>query len=138
MLNVNDYRFVVRHLSYEDIEHIDENKFLLEPIYESEIGKVDSNHCYIEVEVNIGNTKDKPTPFKINVKARVEYSFTNFTDIKKDEVEIIDFLKTKGLFTLFPYLRNMVTCISTTAMINSVYLPIIDIRNISNKTKVNF
>lgn len=134
MLNVNDYRFVVRNLSYEEIEHVEGNKFLLEPIYKSEIGKIDETHYYIEVEVKIGNTKDKPVPFIIDAKVRVEYRFSNFTDIKKDKTTIVEFLQSKGLLTLFPYLRSVVTGISTTAMISPVYLPLIDIRNVSNKT----
>lgn len=75
---------------------------------------------------------EKDNPFPIDLKASVSGVF-EFADSSSEEIDA--FLKKEGVQMVYPYLRMLVTNVSSMALVSPVVLPIIDVRNIILENK---
>lgn len=137
MLHVLNMQFDVRKLEYEKID-IEGNHFNLAQKYKVYLASIDPNNYFIELRMVIKNTKENPVPFNMNVEVRLVYTFDGIIDNDESKKEVIDFLRTTGIRTLYPYFRSIVTNLSTSAMINQIVLPSIDGRDLFQDEQIEF
>lgn len=118
---INNFSIAVNE-TYIKNNHLPIGNFKLNPQISRSIGKVNgSDKDYVvEVQVEIRNTPE--APFPIDLKASISGVFNIEGD---DEKEINNFLQTQGFQMVFPYLRAVVTNITTSAMMPAIVLPIV-------------
>ena len=80
-----------------------------------------------ELIMSASITNEMDNPFPIDLKASISGLF-EFVDSSEEEID--SFLKKEGVQMVYPYLRTLVTNISSMSLISPIVLPIIDIRNI--------
>ncbi len=114
------------NISVEKIDmlnnHLYGNAFSLAPKIQRETGKISSDTYFTQLNLAIKSSDADPFPINLAVSIRANFIFEEISD----EKEINSYLRKQGVHILFPYLRTLVTSISTTAMLPPIVLPIID------------
>ena len=112
--------------------NLSEGNFQVKPYITRKYGKVTGkeNQYGVEMQVII---KDEPeNRFPINLTVRI----TGLFEIDGDNIdEINNFLKIQGVQMVFPYLRTMVSNITSSAIMPSIMLPIINPYDFKDKEK---
>lgn len=92
-------------------------------------GKLGEERYYTELMFSLTNTEDNPFP--IDLKVRMTGTF-NLRNIDKEQIE--NFLKIQGVQILFPYVRTMVSNITSSAMMPPIILPVVDVLKLFGDT----
>lgn len=79
------------------------------------------NRYALEMQVTIKNEPENKFPFDLKVRITGIFDFDG-----DNEKEINDFLKLQGVQMVFPYLRTMVSNLTSTVLMPSIMLPIIN------------
>ena len=105
--------------------HLPEGKFNLTPMITRNINVIDDTHSAVELILEIINSEDNPFPVNIRV------SLTGIFDISGLPTETVDnFLKVQAVQILYPYIRTMVTSITSSSLMPPIILPVIDVKNL--------
>jgi preprotein translocase subunit SecB len=105
--------------------HLQDGQFNVSPQITRNIGVIDKDHSSVELILEIINNEESPFPVDIHV------SLTGIFDISGLPSEAVDnFLKIQSVQILFPYIRSMVSCITSCSLLPPIILPIIDVRNL--------
>lgn len=100
-------------------------EFAVNPRFTRNIITIDQSHAATELRVDIANSEENPFPVDIVV------SITAVFDISKlPESEVSQFLELQAVQILFPYVRNAVSTLTTTAMMAPIILPVIDVKQL--------
>lgn len=104
-----------------------EGNFSAQPELTKRTGKVEGceNRYTVELSIKFTNTKERPFPIDLFVKITGVFEFES-----DNEDEVKQFLKLQAVQLLFPYLRTMVSNITSTALMNSLLIPLINITEI--------
>lgn len=82
----------------------------------------EDDHDFITLESVVGDLENNKSPFIIEIE------MTGYFKFDGDDTDREDFLKTSGVATLFPYLRNLVSEMSSMSNIFPVFrLPLINV-----------
>ncbi len=120
-IKFNGFRFVVNEASIKN-NNLPAGNFNLMPQIQRKIGKANDidNSYVIEITVEIHNTVENPFP--IELIANVAGIF----NIEGDDQEAINkFLFTQGFQMLFPHVRALVANMTSNAMMQPIFLPIV-------------
>lgn len=103
--------------------HLKGRQFKFKPKITRKTGKIkdDLFFCNLILEVHSDNEQQFPIDMVIDFKGVFQFRPGD------NESEIQEFLKTGAVQILFPYLRTMVTNLTTTAMLPPIILPITDL-----------
>lgn len=96
--------------------------FSICPQFSREIGRTEDGVYFTELSISLKNTEEVPFPFDIFI------SITGYFDFgEADQTDIDNFMKEKTVHILFPYLRTILSTVTSSAMIPPVVLPIMDV-----------
>ncbi len=105
--------------------HLPDGQFNLAPTITRKIEEVDKDHSSVELIVEMHNTEE--TPFPVDIRASV----TGVFEISMLPADVIDdFLKIQAVQIIFPYIRSMISSVTSSSMFPPVILPVIDVRTL--------
>lgn len=97
--------------------------FQVKPYITRRFGKIQEKGNEYGVEMQVVFKDEPENRFPINLTIRI----TGLFEIEGDDVkEINNFLKIQGVQIIFPYLRSMVSNITSSALLPPIILPIIN------------
>jgi preprotein translocase subunit SecB len=131
-----DHMYYKRNLKYwEKIDSKENIKFKLHPKFLFDVVYTDDNYksADVIVGVKIGEElKDEDIPFIIEIILRGSFTFDYKEDKEKKE-EIINFYKQNAIAILFPYLRSLVTDLTSKSDHPPIMLPTINIIKVAEE-----
>ena len=83
------------------------------------------NTGYTELIAEIVNTPDAPFPLDIRVSLTGIFEMNNIPLEQHDS-----FLKITAVQVLFPYVRNIISTVTASALVPPIVLPIIDVKTL--------
>lgn len=96
-------------------------EFKIAPKFTRRIGTVDSTHMCTELKVEMINTEETPFPVDITI------CLTGVFDISKlDKKDVDQFMQIQTVHVMLPYIRSMVSNITSSALMPPIQLPIYD------------
>lgn len=98
-------------------------KFAMSPRFVRKSGRLSDTRFFIELSVEVTSTEEHRFPIDLFV------SMTAIFDLSKmQEPEREEYMKEEALRVVFPYLRSMVTNVTSGALLPPIILPIIDLK----------
>lgn len=98
-----------------------DGEFTISPTFTRTTGETADGRYYTELSVSLSNTKETPFPLDLYVCIAGIFELNNF-----DDEQIRSFLNLNAVQILFPYIRTIVSSITSTAMMPPIVLPIIN------------
>ncbi|MGI6392285.1 MAG: protein-export chaperone SecB [Candidatus Izemoplasmatales bacterium] len=98
-------------------------EFKLKPMLSREIKKLNMNVYFTRLNLKIENSRENPFPINLSISLRGVFEFDDIFD----ESEVTSFLRKEAVEILYPYLRTLVTNVTTMALMPPIVLPIVDI-----------
>lgn len=124
-MNVTQGNIFVKNLSFKRNDTPTGN-FKLKPTLSKRIGKISSSIYFLQLNYDVVSTEEVPFPFDLSVSIEWQFSFVDVTD----ENQVYNFLNTTGVQGLFPYLRSIITGLTTQALVNPIILPLFGFKDI--------
>jgi len=124
MENVANIQILTNEVKVKN-NFISGNEFKINPKFYKRTGKTESGY-FTELKVELLNTEENPFPLDLSITITGVFEFN--ASIKDDEVE--KFLNVQAVQVLFPYLRTMVTNITSSSLMAPLILPIVDVTKI--------
>jgi len=121
---VVEMRFQTNEVSIKN-NFLPEGNFTVNPKFTRKVGFVDRETAFTELLLEIINTEENPFPVDIRVSITGFFKNNSLPPEQED-----DFLKINAVHILFPYLRSIVSTITTASMFPPIILPIIDVKTL--------
>lgn len=118
---VVEMRFQTNEVSIKN-NFLQEGNFTINPSFTRKTGFVDKDTAFTELSVEIKNTEEHPFP--VDIRVSITGFFKNVSIPPEQEEQ---FLKINAVQILFPYLRTIISSITTASMFPPIILPIIDV-----------
>jgi preprotein translocase subunit SecB len=106
--------------------HLRGKNFKLQPKISRKTGKIRENVFFTGLSLEVKSTDEQPFPINVFIDFKGIFQFKP----EDSHEEILNFLKTEAVQIMFPYLRNILTSLTTTAMLPPIILPIIDVNKL--------
>lgn len=106
--------------------NIKPGNFVLYPKLSRRTGKIKDKVFFTSLVLDVKSTDEKPFPVNLFVAFKAIFEFSE----SDNELEIDNFLKTDAVQIMYPYLRSIVTNLTSTAMMPPIILPIVDVSKI--------
>jgi preprotein translocase subunit SecB len=106
--------------------HLRGKNFKLQPKISRKTGKIRENVFFTGLSLEVKSTDEQPFPINVFIDFKGVFQFKP----EDNHEEILNFLKTEAVQIMFPYLRNILTSLTTTAMLPPIILPIIDVNKL--------
>ena len=123
--------FVVKRIFFEN--HCLNGKFGFKPEIFASFSKHADNEWETSFNVRVINKEDVPFPFDMNIVVSL---ITRFNGEIPPKDELVSYLKFGSLNILYPYVRSVVTNVSTAAMVAPLILPVADVREFSKNVVI--
>ena len=98
--------------------------FTIAPRFTRNIG-TDNETGFVELICEILNSEEQPFPVNIRVSLTGVFDLSQVPDDQRDY-----FLKITAVQIIFPYVRNIVSTITSSALMPPIILPIIDVKKL--------
>lgn len=118
------HRFVVRETFFKNHDKIGKG-FSVKPVFSKKITNCGDGVFDVCIKVEIKNTEENPFPFDLLAAISLVSTFSNVDDVPEQELQ--NYLNVTSVQLLFPYLRSIVTNLTTSGMVNPLVLPVIDV-----------
>lgn len=117
-IKVNKMTVLTNEISIKN-NNLNDGNFQIKPQIQRKIGKLDRENGYIlEISVII---KDEPeNRFPVNLTAKMSGIF----EIEGEQQHAENFLKTRGVELVYPYLRTLIASTSASCMLPPINLPL--------------
>lgn len=122
MYKLSRFSFTTDKLEIKN-NHLKPGDFKLNPSITRKTGKINDKTFFTALVLSIKSDDDKRFPIDVFVDFRGIFEFSEFDD----EESVMTFLKTEAVQIMFPYLRTIVSNLTTSAMLPPIILPIADI-----------
>lgn len=122
MYKLKKTTFTTQQLSIKT-NNIKPGNFKLNPSITRRTGKIRDKVFFTSLTLAIKNTEEHPFPVDVFVDFRGIFEFSEYDT----ELDVQDFLKLEAVKIMFPYLRSIVSNLSTTAMLPPIILPVTDV-----------
>lgn len=123
--------FVVKKIIFDN--HCLNGKFTFKPEIFVSFSKLADNEWESSFCVRVINKEGTPFPFDVDVAVSL---ITKFNGELPPKEELISYLKVGSLNILYPYVRSVLTNVSTAAMVAPIILPVADVREFSKNIKI--
>lgn len=131
MNTVANMRIITNEISFKD-NKLPVGNFSLSPTFSRTTGVTPEGMYFTELSVSILNTPEVPFPYDVQV------SITGIFELENQPEDYIKtFLEVNAVQILFPYIRSMVTSLTTSAMVPPIILPIINPQTLFDGTQEN-
>ena len=127
---VVEMRFQTNEVSIKN-NGLPEGQFTINPRFTRKTGFVDKDTAFTELGVEIVNTEEHPFPVDICVNVT---GFFKNVSLAPEQEEV--FLKVNAVQILYPYLRSIVSTITTASMFPPIILPVIDVSTLFPEDQV--
>lgn len=127
-MKIENITFVSDKISYTR-NNILGQKFQLKPNFTRNIGKINDSTYFCELKLLIQQTEDNPFPMNIEVNLKGIFVIREITD----EEEVKTFLQYDAVDMLYPYIRSIVSSVTSSALIQPILLPFIRARDLFKK-----
>jgi preprotein translocase subunit SecB len=114
--------FVTDRLELKN-NHIKGRNFKLKPKITRKTGKIKDDIYFCNLILEVTSSQEQEFPINLLIDFKGVFQFRP----GDSEGEIQEFLKVEAVRILFPYLRSIVSNLTTTAMMPPIVLPIVDI-----------
>ena len=121
---IANFQIITNEISIKNNKLPDGN-FSIAPRYSRSIGMIDRNTGFMELGLEIINSEDTPFPLDIKVSLTGIFELTQVPEDQRDY-----FLKITAVQIMFPYVRNIVSTITSSALMPPIILPIIDVKKL--------
>jgi len=121
---VVEMRFQTNEVSIKN-NYLPDGNYTVNPTFNRKTGFVDKDTAFTELSVEIINTKEHPFP--VDIRVSITGFFKNICIPPQQEEE---FLKLSAVQILFPYLRSIISTVTTSSMYPPIILPIIDVNTL--------
>ena len=118
-MRLGNFGITTEEVSLKQIKQ-NTNKFNITPKYKKEIEKVNNNLYIVKLIFDIKNDEKTIFPFDMHMVIIGSFEIFEATDF-----EINNFLNTKAVEIIFPYLRAAVSGVTAACMLPPVMLPFI-------------
>ena len=95
--------------------------------------KLEENKWKSTIAVRVLDKDDHPFPFDLDVVVSL---LTTFPNGYTSDFNLEEYLRFNSLNILYPYVRSVVTNITGAALINPMFLPIVDINKIGQDVEI--
>lgn len=123
--------FMVRRIIFNNKNR--QGSFSFAPEISVGFNKVDDRTWETIVNVKISDKPDQQFPFDLDVVVSL---ITNLPNELPKEFALKDYLKVNSLQILYPYVRSIVTNITTAALITPLFLPVADIAKLAENVQI--
>lgn len=131
MENVANMQIITKEVTIKN-HMISGKEFIVNPLFYRRIGKTDDSF-FTELKVEILNKEENPFPIDLSLTIMGVFRFSG--EIEQKNIE--NFLNIQAVQILFPYLRTMVTNLTSSILMTPLILPIVDVAKLfpNNDTK---
>lgn len=123
--------FIVRKIVFNN--YMIKGSFSFKPNVSVSINKISDNEWDTSINVKVINKEGSPFPFDLDVVVSL---ITKFNGELPGKAELLDYLRYGSTNILFPYVRSVVTNVSTAAMVAPLIIPLMDIREFADKISI--
>lgn len=123
----------VKKIFYEmnnDFDFTKETSVSVTPRFQREINKIDENNVSVDLSLEIKSREGLQLPFHIEITIQGCFSLENWEN--KDKVI---FIENNAVAVLFPYLRTLVTFVTSNANMPPYIIPIMNITELFKHTE---
>ncbi|MDO4852746.1 MAG: protein-export chaperone SecB [Clostridia bacterium] len=121
---IANFQIITNEISLKNNKLPDGN-FSIAPRYTRSIGMIDDNTGFMELILEITNTEEHPFPLEIRVSLTGVFELSQFPEDQREY-----FLKITAVQIIFPYVRNIVSTLTSSALMPPIILPIIDVKRL--------
>lgn len=106
-----------------------DGEFMVSPEIKRETGIIDSenNLYFTRLTLRLENKEENPFPINLKIVLTGNFSLEKVANEDRD-----NFLKHQAVQILFPYIRTMVSNITSSSMMMPIVLPVIDVLTLFN------
>ena len=119
MSNIN-FSLMVNELSLKN-NNLPQDEYTITPLFSRRIQILEDHVGVVQLRIEIKNTDETPFPMDLVVDLSGRFQME---DIHQEQIE--EFLKFQAVRILLPYLRSMVTNLTSTALAAPILLPLMD------------
>ena len=123
--------FIVRKIIFNN--YLKNGNFQFKPEISAGVIKLADNEWETSVNVKVLNKEETPFPFDLDVVVSL---VTKFNGQMPGKDELIQYLKFGSLNILFPYVRSVVTNVSSAAMVAPLLLPLMDLNQFAKNITI--
>lgn len=123
--------FIVKKIFFDN--HCLNGKFAFKPEIFVSFSKHADNEWESSFCIRVISKEETPFPFDVDVTVSL---ITKFNGELPPKEELISYLKVGSLNILYPYVRSVLTNVSTAAMVSPIILPVADVREFSKNIKI--
>ncbi|MBR6206970.1 MAG: protein-export chaperone SecB [Oscillospiraceae bacterium] len=124
MNTLGDLQLVVEEISIKNND-LPAGQFQVDPILTKKVERLDDTHHAVRLLLELKNTEKKPFPIELRV------SLTGIAETSNVPEEAMDnFLNIQAVQIMFPYIRTMVTSLTSAALMQPLILPFVDVRQL--------
>lgn len=133
MSNLDGFKttFLVRRIIFNN--KAKEGNFNFAPEIGVAFNKISEKQWETLVNVKVIDKEEQPFPFDLDVVVSL---ITGLPDKLPEEFNLKEYLKISSLNILFPYVRSVVTNITSSAMVNPIILPLIDVQEFAKNIAI--
>ena len=102
--------------------NIPDGEYKICPRFTRNIKMLSTTTGQMDLITEINNTDDQPFPLDIKVSMTGVFDLSNLDNTQYDS-----FLKINAVQIVFPYLRNLISSVTASALMPPIILPIIDV-----------
>lgn len=118
------HKFVVKEARFINKRREGDN-FRINPKFSRQVLRLSENEYEVGLRVTIQDEQDNPFPFNVFVEISL---ITQFDDVTKlNEEELKEYLNITCLQILIPYMRSVVTNLTSAALVTPLILPVINV-----------
>ena len=120
---VGDFKttFLVKKASF--VSNGKNGNFSFAPEIRVGFNRISDKEWETVINVRVVDKEEQPFPFNLDVIVSL---FTFFPKELPDGFSLENYLKVSSINILYPYVRSVVTNLTSTAMVQPLYLPLID------------
>ncbi len=123
--------FVVRRIVFNNKDR--QGSFSFAPEIGVGFNKVDDKNWETIVNVRVADKPDQQFPFDLDLIISL---ITRMPDELPKDFDLKDYLKVNSLQILYPYVRSVVTNITSAALLTPLFLPVVDIAKLAENIKI--
>ena len=124
MESIANFKLIVNEIRLKNHE-LTERSFNIEPKITRNIVKMENDNYSVELNFSITNTEEKPFPIDLFVSMAGNFDLQTFPQEQKE-----DFLNIQAVQIIFPYMRNIISTITTASFMPPLVLPIVDVNSL--------
>lgn len=124
--------FLVKRIVF--VNKMKEGNFSFSPQIGVAFNKINDKKWETLIRINIIDSEEHPFPIDLDV---VVSMITTMPDELPGGFDLKSYLKVSSLNILFPYARSVVTNVTSAAMLNPLFLPIIDVIKLAENVEIS-